>query len=78
MAKSGGTIIRNIFVWSFERGTLQYDIICALILAFIFFVPKSCFTARHADAPLAGSVQAGQHAQPEHPSAGTSQSPKKP
>jgi hypothetical protein len=34
---------RNIFVWSYGRGTLQYDIICALILAFIFFVPRSCF-----------------------------------
>jgi hypothetical protein len=34
---------RHIFVWSYERGTLQYDIICALILAFIFFVPRSCF-----------------------------------
>ncbi len=77
MAKSGGTI-RNIFVWTFERGTLQYDIICALILAFIFFVPRSCFTARHTVAPLAGSVQAGQHAQSEQPGAGTSRSPKKP
>jgi len=38
--------IHNIFVWSYERGTLQYDIICALILAFIFFVPPSCFVAR--------------------------------
>ena len=77
MAKSGGTI-RNIFVWTFERGTLQYDVICALILAFIFLVPKSCFTAKHSNAPSAGSVQAGQHPQSEHPSAGTSRSPKKP
>jgi len=35
--------LRNIFVWAHGRGTLQYDIICALILAFIFFVPRSCF-----------------------------------
>ena len=77
MAKSGG-IIRSIFVWTFERGTLQYDIICALILAFIFFVPRSCFTARHADAPLTGSVQAGQYQQPEHPGAAASRLAKKP
>lgn len=38
--------IQNIFVWSYERGTLQYDIICALILAFIFFVPPSCFVSK--------------------------------
>ncbi len=35
--------LRQIFVWNYDRGTLQYDIICALILAFIFFVPRSCF-----------------------------------
>jgi hypothetical protein len=38
-----GRIAKNILVWSYERGTIQYDIICALILAFIFFVPRSCF-----------------------------------
>jgi len=37
---------RNIFVWSYGRGTIQYDILCALILAFIFFVPPSCFVQR--------------------------------
>jgi hypothetical protein len=41
-------IIRNIFVWSYDRGTIQYDIICALILAFIFFVPRSCFVTKGA------------------------------
>jgi hypothetical protein len=40
--------IHNIFVWSYERGTLQYDIICALILAFVFFIPPSCFVAKRA------------------------------
>jgi hypothetical protein len=38
--------VHNIFVWSYARGTLQYDIICALILAFIFLVPRSCFVSR--------------------------------
>lgn len=33
----------KILTWTYERGTLQYDVICALILAFIFFVPRSCF-----------------------------------
>ncbi len=36
----------NIFVWSYERGTLPYDILCALILAFVFSVPPSCFVAK--------------------------------
>jgi hypothetical protein len=42
-------IARHILVWSYERGTLQYDIICALILAFVFFVPPSCFVAKDTD-----------------------------
>jgi hypothetical protein len=42
MSKAGG-VARAILMWSYERGTLQYDIICGLILAFIFFVPRSCF-----------------------------------
>ena len=56
MAKAGATI-RSILIWTYERGTLQYDIICALILAFIFLVPKSCFIARRSVAPGAGSIQ---------------------
>jgi hypothetical protein len=51
MAKNGG-FIRNILIWTYERGTIQYDIICALILAFIFFVPKSCFVAKKTDTSL--------------------------
>ena len=44
-------VARSIFVWSYERGTLQYDIICALILAFIFFVPRSCFVSPKIEKP---------------------------
>jgi hypothetical protein len=44
-------IAHNIFVWSYERGTIQYDIICALILAFIFLVPPSCFVSKRAAKP---------------------------
>ncbi len=40
--------IHNIFVWSYARGTIQYDIICALILAFIFLAPRSCFVSKNA------------------------------
>ena len=44
-----GKVARSIFVWTYERGTIQYDIICALILAFIFFVPPSCFIQKKAE-----------------------------
>jgi hypothetical protein len=40
------SITQKIFIWTYERGTLSYDIICILILAFIFFVPPSCFHKR--------------------------------
>ncbi len=36
---------RSIF-WVYERGSWQYDIICALILAFIFLTPRSVFNDR--------------------------------
>jgi hypothetical protein len=39
----GSAVHRALLIWSYERGTLQYDIMCGLILAFIFFVPRSCF-----------------------------------
>jgi hypothetical protein len=44
--------LRRIFVWSYDRGTIQYDIICALILAFIFFVPRSCFIPKQTKGPV--------------------------
>jgi hypothetical protein len=42
MAKIGGTL-RNVFIWTYPRGTVPYDIICALILLFIFLTPRACF-----------------------------------
>jgi len=59
MVKTGGTF-RNILIWTYERGTLQYDIIIALILAFIFLVPRSCFVSRKVDDLHTRSVGASQ------------------
>ena len=36
---------RSIF-WSYERGSWQYDVICAVILAFILLTPRSWFQDR--------------------------------
>jgi hypothetical protein len=68
MAKPGGSF-RNILIWTYERGTLQYDIICALILIFIFLVPRSCFTARRPDTSDGGSIQTNLKAQSNSQSA---------
>ena len=35
--------IKNILFWSYRRTSWQYDVLCALILAFIFLTPKSWF-----------------------------------
>ena len=38
--------VKRFLLWSFDRGSIQYDVICALILAFIFLVPSSRFNDR--------------------------------
>jgi hypothetical protein len=35
--------MKKYFIWTFERGSRPYDIICAVILAFIFLTPRSAF-----------------------------------
>ena len=44
-----GWFSKYVLVWAYGRGSLQYDIICALILAFIFLINPSCFNRRHYD-----------------------------
>ena len=39
-------VIRRAVFWSYERGSWQYDIICVLILAFIFLTPARWFHDR--------------------------------
>ncbi len=38
--------IKNIILWSHERGTWQYDVLCALIIGTIFLVPSEYFGDR--------------------------------
>lgn len=35
--------IKKFLLWSYARNTWQYDVLCALILAFIFLTPQSWF-----------------------------------
>lgn len=37
------SVLRDTILWAYERGTFQYDILCALILLFIFATPRSVF-----------------------------------
>ena len=38
--------MKRFLLWSFERGSIQYDVICGIILAFIFLTPRSMFDDR--------------------------------
>jgi hypothetical protein len=42
--------LKKILFWSYDRGTWQYDIMCVLILAFVFFAPNASFRNREASA----------------------------
>lgn len=36
-------MLKNILLWRYGRSTWQYDVLCVLILAFVFLTPKSWF-----------------------------------
>ena len=38
-------VIKRFVLWSYARNTWQWDILCVLILVFIFLTPKSCFVS---------------------------------
>ena len=38
--------MKRFLLWSFERGSVQYDVICVVILTFIFLTPRSLFNDR--------------------------------
>jgi hypothetical protein len=42
--KSILNIIKKAFLWSYPRNTWQWDVLCVLILFFIFMTPKSWFS----------------------------------
>ena len=44
-------LVRIVF-WSFERGTLPYDVAVAVIVVFVLFSPRSWFN----DRPATGSA----------------------
>jgi hypothetical protein len=38
--------MKRFLLWQFERGSLQYDVICGIILAFILLTPPALFHDR--------------------------------
>jgi len=39
-------LIKDIVVWRYERASWQWDVLCLLIIAFIFLTPKVWFEKR--------------------------------
>lgn len=37
------SVLKRIVLWNYRRTTWQYDVLCLLILAFVFLTPKSWF-----------------------------------
>jgi len=35
--------VKNIINWSYERASWQWDLLCVLIMCFIFLTPKAWF-----------------------------------
>ena len=39
------TTLKKIFFWNYARNTWQWDLLCVVILMFIFLTPKSWFSS---------------------------------
>ena len=37
------SVLRKFFFWNYARNTWQWDVLCVVILIFIFLMPKSWF-----------------------------------
>jgi hypothetical protein len=46
--------IKKIILWNYERGTWPYDLLCLLIIAFIFLTPNEWF--RKQERPATKSI----------------------
>ncbi len=45
-------LLKKTFFWSYARNTWQWDVLCVLILIFIFLTPKQWFTNGERHRPL--------------------------
>ena len=43
MPKEWPNMLKRFVFWDYERGSVPYDIMCILILAFIFLTPRAVF-----------------------------------
>ena len=50
--------LKRLILWDYERGVWQYDVMCALILVFLAFAPRSWFRDQPR-IPLASQISEG-------------------
>jgi hypothetical protein len=66
------TTLKKVLFWSYERGSWQYDVMCVLILAFIFFGSNDFFHSHRSsaadDTEIKPLVVAGEEIGPVEPS----------
>jgi hypothetical protein len=55
--------VKHVLLWSYERGSWQYDVLCLLILAFIFLTPSRWFN-EHETSPASPAAKS---ARPDSP-----------
>ena len=53
--------LKKILFWSYERGTWQYDVMCVLILAFVFAMPNGVLESRSRPVEAHRGYQDGSH-----------------
>lgn len=59
------SMLRKLIFWNYERNTWQWDVLCVIILIFIFLTPKSWFEngerrgSRTHQSPIVSTVLVG-------------------
>ena len=76
-------LFKKVVFWTYPRGSWQYDILCALILCFIFLTPKSVFDGsaflrKGSDAVPDQEIQANEEATVQPPEILPDERPEKP
>ena len=62
-----GGLLKRIFFWNYERGTIPYDAIVLAIVAFVFLTPRSWFHDQAETSPAPGGAAIACVADPGSP-----------